>query len=89
VESTIRRDEIERKGISCPCGGAGGAAERHPTSGSRRLAPATGADRVSLGKRNIGIFSTDMDSFDFKMRKPEQVRQSVLAKLKKQAKASC
>ena len=26
-----------------------------------------------LGERNIGIFSTDMDSFDFKMRKPEQV----------------
>ena len=28
-----------------------------------------------LGKRNIGIFSADLDSFDFKMRKPEQVRQ--------------
>src|SRR5262245_21175435 len=27
-----------------------------------------------LGKRNIGIFSADLDSFDFKMRKPEQVR---------------
>ena len=26
-----------------------------------------------LGDRNVGIFSTDMDSFDFKMRKPEQV----------------
>ena len=36
-----------------------------------------------LGERNIAIFSTDMDSFDFKMRKPEQVRQSVMAKLKK------
>jgi hypothetical protein len=31
-----------------------------------------------LGKRNIGIFSADLDSFDFKMRKPEQV----MAKLK-------
>ena len=39
-----------------------------------------------LGKRNIAIFSTDMDSFDFKMRKPEQVRQSVMAKLKKHGK---
>jgi hypothetical protein len=39
-----------------------------------------------LGKRNIGIFSTDMDSFDFKMRKPEQVRQSVMEKLKKHGK---
>ncbi len=36
-----------------------------------------------LGQRNVGIWSTDMDSFDFKMRKPEQVVQSVLAKLKK------
>src|SRR5215813_8650942 len=36
-----------------------------------------------LGERNIAIFSTDFDSFDFKMRKPEQVRQAVLAKLKK------
>ena len=39
-----------------------------------------------LGKRNIAIFSADLDSFDFKMRKPEQVRQSVLAKLKKNGK---
>ena len=28
-----------------------------------------------LGERNIAIFSTDIDSFDFKMRKPEQVVQ--------------
>jgi peptidoglycan/xylan/chitin deacetylase (PgdA/CDA1 family) len=39
-----------------------------------------------LGKRNIAIFSADIDSFDFKMRKPEQVRQSVMAKLKKNGK---
>src|SRR5262249_47327182 len=39
-----------------------------------------------LGKRNIAIFSTDMDSFGFKMRKPEQVRQSVMEKLKKHGK---
>src|ERR1700751_5777073 len=30
--------------------------------------------------------SRTMDSFDFKMRKPEQVRQSVMAKLKKNGK---
>jgi peptidoglycan/xylan/chitin deacetylase (PgdA/CDA1 family) len=36
-----------------------------------------------LGQRNVGIFSTDFDSFDFKMKKPEQVRQAVMAKLKK------
>ena len=39
-----------------------------------------------LGKRNIAIFSADMDSFDFKMRRPEQVRQSVMEKLKKHGK---
>jgi hypothetical protein len=38
------------------------------------------------GKRNIGIFSADLGSFDFKIRKPEQVRQSVLSKLKKHGK---
>ena len=39
-----------------------------------------------LGERNIAIFSTDMDSFDFKMHKPEQVINSVLDKLKKHGK---
>jgi peptidoglycan/xylan/chitin deacetylase (PgdA/CDA1 family) len=39
-----------------------------------------------LGERNIAIFSTDMDSFDFKMRKPEQVVKSVMAKLQKHGK---
>ena len=39
-----------------------------------------------LGTRNIGIFSIDIDSFDFKIRKPEQVVASVMTKLKKQGK---
>ncbi|MGB8057684.1 MAG: polysaccharide deacetylase family protein [Pseudolabrys sp.] len=39
-----------------------------------------------LGERNVGIFSTDMDSFDFKMRKPEQVVTSVMTKLEKHGK---
>jgi len=39
-----------------------------------------------LGERNVGIFSTDMDSFDFKMRKPEQVVKSVMDKLAKHGK---
>ncbi len=39
-----------------------------------------------LGERNVGIFSTDMDLFDFKMRKPEQVVASVMKKLEKQGK---
>ena len=36
-----------------------------------------------LGQRNIGIFSADLDSFDFKIKKPEQVVLSVMTKLKR------
>jgi peptidoglycan/xylan/chitin deacetylase (PgdA/CDA1 family) len=39
-----------------------------------------------LGERNIAIFSTDMDSFDFKLRKPEQVVQAVMNRLNKTGK---
>jgi peptidoglycan/xylan/chitin deacetylase (PgdA/CDA1 family) len=39
-----------------------------------------------VGNRNIGVFSTDMDSFDFKMRRPEQVIASVMKKLEKHGK---
>jgi peptidoglycan/xylan/chitin deacetylase (PgdA/CDA1 family) len=39
-----------------------------------------------LGQRNIGIFSTDMDSFDFTMRTPDKVIKSVMAKLQKHGK---
>ena len=39
-----------------------------------------------LAERNIATFSTDIDSFDFKMRRPEQVIQSVITKLKKRGK---
>jgi peptidoglycan/xylan/chitin deacetylase (PgdA/CDA1 family) len=39
-----------------------------------------------LGGRNVGIFSTDLDSFDFKMRKAEQVIDSVMKKLEKHGK---
>jgi peptidoglycan/xylan/chitin deacetylase (PgdA/CDA1 family) len=39
-----------------------------------------------LGERNIASFSTDMDSFDFKMRKPDQVVKSVMSKLEKHGK---
>jgi peptidoglycan-N-acetylglucosamine deacetylase len=39
-----------------------------------------------LGERNIGIFSADLDSFDFKMKSPEQVVESVMTKLKKPGK---
>jgi peptidoglycan/xylan/chitin deacetylase (PgdA/CDA1 family) len=39
-----------------------------------------------LGERNIGIFSTDMDSFDYKLKKPDLVIKSVMDKLKKHGK---
>jgi len=39
-----------------------------------------------LGERNVAIFSTDMDSFDFKMRKPDQVVKSVMTRLEKNGK---
>jgi peptidoglycan/xylan/chitin deacetylase (PgdA/CDA1 family) len=39
-----------------------------------------------VGERNIGVFSTDLDSFDFKMRKPDQVIASVMKKLEKHGK---
>jgi peptidoglycan/xylan/chitin deacetylase (PgdA/CDA1 family) len=38
------------------------------------------------GERNLGIFSTDLDSFDFKIHKPEQVIKSVMTKLNKRGK---
>ena len=39
-----------------------------------------------LGTRNIAIFSTDIDTFDFKMRKPEDVVKSAMTKLAKSGK---
>jgi peptidoglycan/xylan/chitin deacetylase (PgdA/CDA1 family) len=39
-----------------------------------------------LGERNIATFSTDIDSSDFKIHKPEQVIKSVMSKLEKRGK---
>jgi len=39
-----------------------------------------------LGTRNIAIFSTDIDSFDLKIHKPEQIVSSVMTKLAKRGK---
>ena len=39
-----------------------------------------------LGTRNIAVFSHDLDSFDFKMRKPEDVIKSVMSKLERKGK---
>jgi len=39
-----------------------------------------------LGTRNIAIFSTDIDTFDFKLRRPEDVVKSAMIKLAKNGK---
>jgi len=39
-----------------------------------------------LGQRNIAIFSTDIDSFDFKIKKPDVLIKSLMAKVNKQGK---
>src|SRR6266480_2856761 len=76
------KDEIE-KGISAVRWAVGG-----PTAPYFRFPALQQPQELLeyLGKRNIGTFSADVDSLDFKLRKPEQVRQSVMAKLKKQGK---
>jgi peptidoglycan/xylan/chitin deacetylase (PgdA/CDA1 family) len=75
-------DEIE-KGISAVAWGLG-----HPASPFFRFPALRHPPEMVtyLGGRNIAIFSTDMDSFDFKIRKPEQVINSVMSKLKKNGK---
>src|SRR6266516_5762517 len=76
------KDEIE-KGISAVRWAVGGPTAPYFRFPALRQPP----ELIDyLGKRNIAIFSTDFDSFDFKMRKPEQVRQAVMAKLKKHGK---
>ncbi|MFN3868650.1 MAG: polysaccharide deacetylase family protein [Hyphomicrobiaceae bacterium] len=39
-----------------------------------------------LASRNIAIFSTDIDSFDFKVQKPERIVETVMSKLEKNGK---
>ncbi len=73
------KDEIE-KGISAVRWAVGGPTAPYFRFPALRQPPELIA---YLGKRNIAMFSTDFDSFDFKMRKPEQVRQAVMTKLKK------
>jgi peptidoglycan-N-acetylglucosamine deacetylase len=76
------KDEIE-KGISAvrwALGAPGAPYFRFP---QLKLPP----DMIAyLQQRHIAMFSADVDSFDFKMRKPEQVRKSVMDKLKKHGK---
>jgi peptidoglycan/xylan/chitin deacetylase (PgdA/CDA1 family) len=73
------KDEIE-KGISAVKWAAGAPTAPYFRFPALRHPPEL---ITYLGQRNVAIFSTDFDSFDFKMRKPEQVRQAVMAKLKK------
>jgi len=81
VEYTYK-DEIE-KGISAVSWALGGPIAPFFRFPALRQPP----EALSyLGTRNIGIFSADFDSFDFKMRRPEQVRQSVMTKLQKHGK---
>ena len=78
-----RKEEIE-KGFSAVKWALGGIS---PSPFFRFPALQQPPEAISyLGQRNVGIFSTDFDSFDFKMRKPEQVRKSVMEKLKKHGK---
>jgi peptidoglycan-N-acetylglucosamine deacetylase len=76
------KEEIE-KGISAVAISAGRPLAPFFRFPSLRQTPESTA---YLGQRNIGIFSTDLDSFDFKMKSPEQVLESVMTKLKKRAK---
>jgi len=64
------KDEIE-KGISAVHWAVGGQTAPYFRFPALRQPP----ELIDyLGKRNIAIFSADMDSFDFKMCKPEQIR---------------
>jgi peptidoglycan/xylan/chitin deacetylase (PgdA/CDA1 family) len=76
------KDEIE-KGISAVRWALGAPAAPYFRFPALRQPPELIA---YLGTRNIAMFSADFDSFDFKMRKPEQVRKSVMEKLKKHGK---
>lgn len=81
VEYTFK-DEIE-KGISAVSWALGGPIAPFFRFPALQQPPEA---LTYLGTRNVGIFSADFDSFDFKMHKPEQVRQSVMTKLKKHGK---
>jgi peptidoglycan/xylan/chitin deacetylase (PgdA/CDA1 family) len=73
------KDEIER-GISAVAMSAGRPLAPFFRFPALRHTPELTA---YLAERNIGIFSTDLDSFDFKIKKPELVVVSVMTKLKK------
>jgi len=73
------KDEIER-GFSAVAISAGRPPAPFFRFPALRMTPELTA---YLAERNIGIFSTDLDSFDFKIKKPDQVVVSVMTRLKK------
>ena len=76
------RDEMERglSGVKRAVGGPVAPFFRYPTL---KDSPESLA---YLGKRNIAMFSTDVDSFDFKPQSPESIVKTVMAKLDKTGK---
>jgi peptidoglycan/xylan/chitin deacetylase (PgdA/CDA1 family) len=76
------KDEIE-KGFSAVAASAGQPLAPFFRFPALRQTPETVA---YLGERNIGIFSADLDSFDFMTKKPEKVIESVMTKIKKRGK---
>jgi peptidoglycan/xylan/chitin deacetylase (PgdA/CDA1 family) len=76
------RDEIER-GVSAVRRAVGG-----PISPFFRFPTLVDTPQTleHLGKRNIAMFSTDIDSFDFKIQSPENMVKGVMAKLDKHGK---
>jgi hypothetical protein len=81
VEYTFK-DEIE-KGISAVSYALGGPITPFFRFPALKQPPEA---LTYLAQRNVAIFSADVDTFDFKMHRPEKVRESVLTKLKKHGK---
>lgn len=83
MDSDKAKEEIE-KGFSAVKLALGG----QPASFFRFPALRDPPDMVAyLGSRNVGIFSTDIDSFDFKFgKKPEAIVKTVMDKLEKKGK---
>jgi peptidoglycan/xylan/chitin deacetylase (PgdA/CDA1 family)/uncharacterized caspase-like protein len=76
------KDEIE-KGISAVRWAVGGPVAPYFRFPALKHPPELIA---YLGQRNIAVFSTDIDSFDFRMKNPQEVIQSVLTQLNKRGK---
>jgi peptidoglycan/xylan/chitin deacetylase (PgdA/CDA1 family) len=76
------KEEIER-GFSAVKWAVGGSTSPFFRFPALRHPPAAMA---YLAERNVGIFSTDLDSFDFKVKKPDQIVKGLMNKLTKHGK---